>query len=103
MQRLLFFLFFAALALMGCGGEAPSPSPEASSGDAEGGGERLLNIGVDDETSEGASPDSLFLRAPDRGFWHADLSYGGTSDAFGYYPVEEPDTFYVYPQGRAPR
>lgn len=89
----------AALFIFGCRWESDDSEEEADS-IFEQNTEVLLNIGIERGENLPDSFERLVIEVPGYAPWQANLKDGTTTKAFGHFPVGEPQSFTIYPEGR---
>lgn len=102
-RRMVLFLctggLVAALFVFGCRSGSDESGKEAAS-IYEQNTEVLLSIGVERGEDLPGSFDGLTIEVPGYDPWQTNLVYGGDTKAFGHFPVGEPRSFTIYPEGR---
>lgn len=97
-------LGLAALSIgpLGCGSETEeAASEETAAEEAIGDPDKsvLLNVGINDRTTNNPPSEELAIEVPGQELWTPDLEYGGASQEFGEYPVGEEYQLVIYPEG----
>ncbi|MFO8099359.1 MAG: hypothetical protein R6T83_07010 [Salinibacter sp.] len=92
-----------SLAPVSCGTESDDPSGEETSQAEEADSNRaiLLNIGIEDETSDRPLSDAFVIEPPSGERWAPGvLDGGGATKAFEKHPIGETRTLRLYPEGK---